>query len=215
MSKTEVLAELVSGGGLFPGSQIVCPHTEDRVRELSRISFIRALIPLIRVPSSSPIHLPKGPPPSTITEILGFQHHNFVRTYTVCFSQALYYPPSLTKLLTPHCFQDRVKMAHSGVRGPLQSDSFPLHFLILVFSQAPCSFQSLSCIQFFVNPWTAAFQTSLSITNTQSILKLMSIKLVMPSNHLILCHPLLFMPSLFPSIREGLFQWVSSLHQAA
>ena len=201
MSKTEVLAELVSGGGLLPGSQIVCPHMADRVRELSRISFIRALIPLIRVPSSSPIHLPKGPPPSTITEILGFQHHNFV-----CLRQGLYYTPSLTKLLTPHCFQDRVKMSHCGVRGPLQSDSFPLHFLILVFSQAPCSFQSLNCIQFFVNPWTAAFQASLSITNTWSILKLMSIKLVMPSNRLILCHPLLFMPSLFSSIREGLFQ---------
>ena len=80
MSKTEVLAELVSGGGLLPGSQMVCPHMADRVRELSRISFIRALISLIRVPPSSPIHLPKGPPSSTITELLGFQHHNFVRT---------------------------------------------------------------------------------------------------------------------------------------
>ena len=50
-------------------------------------------------------------------------------------------------------------------------------------------------------PWTAADQASLSITNSQSLLKLMSIQSVMPSNHLILCHPLLLLPSIFPSIR--------------
>ena len=53
----------------------------------------------------------------------------------------------------------------------------------------------------FVTPWTAAHQASLSITNSQSLLKLMSIESVMPSNHLILCHPLLLLPSIFPSIR--------------
>ena len=63
------------------------------------------------------------------------------------------------------------------------------------------SFQSLSCVWFFVIPWTAAHQASLSITNSQSLLKLMSIELVMPSNHLILCYPLLHPPSIFPSIR--------------
>ena len=52
-----------------------------------------------------------------------------------------------------------------------------------------------------MTPWTAACQASLSITNSQSLLKLMSIKSVMPSNHLILCHPLLLLPSIFPSIR--------------
>ena len=62
-------------------------------------------------------------------------------------------------------------------------------------------FQSLSRVRFFVTPWTAAHQASLSITNSQSLLKLMSIKLVMPSNHLILCRPLLLLPSIFPSIR--------------
>ena len=63
------------------------------------------------------------------------------------------------------------------------------------------SVQLLSHVQLFVTPWTAACQTSLSITNSQSLLKLMSIELVMPSNHLILCCPLLFPPSSFPSIR--------------
>ena len=62
------------------------------------------------------------------------------------------------------------------------------------------SVQSLSHIWFFAAPWTAACQASLSITNSCSLLKFMSIALVMPSNHLILCHPLL-PPSIFPSIR--------------
>ena len=61
--------------------------------------------------------------------------------------------------------------------------------------------QSLSRVQLFVTPWTAAHQASLSFTNSQSLLKLMSIESVMPSNHLILCHPLLLLPSIFPSIR--------------
>ena len=63
------------------------------------------------------------------------------------------------------------------------------------------SVQSLSCVWIFVTPWTAARQASLSITNSQSLLKLMSIELVMPFNHLILCRPLLLLPSIFPSIR--------------
>ena len=58
-----------------------------------------------------------------------------------------------------------------------------------------------SCVQIFATPWTAAHQASLSITNSQSLLKLMSTGLVMPSNHLILCCPLLLLPSIFPSIR--------------
>ena len=63
------------------------------------------------------------------------------------------------------------------------------------------SVQSLSHVHLFVTPWTAAHQVSLSITNSQSLLKLMSIELVMSSNHLILCHPLLLLPSILPSIR--------------
>ena len=63
------------------------------------------------------------------------------------------------------------------------------------------SVQSLSCVQLFATPWIAACQASLSITNSRSSLKLMSIRLVMPSSHLILCHPLLLLPSIFPSIR--------------
>ena len=61
--------------------------------------------------------------------------------------------------------------------------------------------QSLSCIWLFVTPWTAAHQASLSFTISWSLLKFMSIESVMPSNHLILCRPLLLPPSIFPSIR--------------
>ena len=63
------------------------------------------------------------------------------------------------------------------------------------------SVQSLSHVRLFVIPWTVAHQASLSITNSQSLPKLMSIESRMPSNHLILCHPLLLQPSIFPSIR--------------
>ena len=61
--------------------------------------------------------------------------------------------------------------------------------------------QSLSRVWFFVTPWTTAHQASLSFTLSWSLLKLKSIELMMPSNHLILCHPLLLLPSIFPSIR--------------
>ena len=63
------------------------------------------------------------------------------------------------------------------------------------------SVQSLSGVRLFATPWTTAHQASLSITNSQSLLKVISIELVMPSNHLILCHPLLLLPSIFTSIR--------------
>ena len=72
------------------------------------------------------------------------------------------------------------------------------------------SVQSLSRAQLFVTPWTAARQASLSITNSRSLLKLMSIESVMSSNHLILCHPLLLLPSIFPS--TGVFSNESVLH---
>ena len=70
--------------------------------------------------------------------------------------------------------------------------------------------QSLSHVQLFATPWASAHQPSLSITNSWSLLKLMSVVLVMPSNHLILCHPLLLLPSVFPSIR--VFSNESLLH---
>ena len=82
-----------------------------------------------------------------------------------------------------HCRQILYYLRHQG-------NSFP-----------PSSIQSLSCVQLFATPWTAAHQASLSITNSQSLPKLRSIESVMPSNHLILCRPLLSLPSFFPSIK--------------
>ena len=81
---------------------------------------------------------------------------------------------------------------------------------MLTMSVQFSSVQSLSCVQLFVTLWTAARQSSLSITNSQSLLKLTSIESVMPFNHLILCHPLLLLPSIFPSIR--VFSNESILH---
>ena len=72
------------------------------------------------------------------------------------------------------------------------------------------SVQSLSHVRFFVTPWITAHQASLSITKSGSLSKLTSIESVMPSNHLILCRPLLLLPSIFPSIR--VFSYESDLH---
>ena len=90
----------------------------------------------------------------------------------------------------------------------LQQESchFSLARLLLQFS----SVQSLSHVWLIACPWTAAHQAFLSISNSQSLLKLMSIESVMPSNHLILCHPLLLLLSIFPSIR--VFSNESVLH---
>ena len=84
-----------------------------------------------------------------------------------------------------HCKQILYQLSHQGSPEALSVSSV----------------QSLSRVRLFVTPWTAACQASLSITNSQSLPKLMSIELVMPSNHLILCHPLLLLPSILPSIR--------------
>jgi len=75
------------------------------------------------------------------------------------------------------------------------------------------SFQSLSRVRLFATPWIAACQASLSIINSWSSLRLTSIELVMPSSHLILCHPLFLLPPIPSSI--SLFQWVNSSHEVA
>ena len=78
----------------------------------------------------------------------------------------------------------------------------PVHNLsVMIWCSLIFIVQSLRHVQLFVTPWTAACQASLSFTISHSLLKLMSIDLVMASNHLILCHPLLLLPSVFPSIR--------------
>ena len=87
----------------------------------------------------------------------------------------------------------RKQSSPRGIESPIQDKPKEKHASSVQFS---CSLMFDS-----VSPWTAACQTSLSITNSQSLLKLMSIVSVMPSNHLILCHPLLLPPSIFLSIR--------------
>ena len=87
------------------------------------------------------------------------------------------------------------------VPGSTNPPVLPIHFHVgmHVFLSAAVV-QSLSRVRLFSTPWTVAHQASLSITTSQSLLKLMSIELVMPSSHLILCHPLLLLPSIFPRI---------------
>ena len=98
------------------------------------------------------------------------------------------------------------------VPGILQART--LEWVAISFSNAgewKVKVKSLSLVQLFVSPWTAALQASLSFTISQSLLKLMSIESMMPSNNLIFCCPLLLLPSIFPSLR--VFSRVSSLHQ--
>ena len=83
-------------------------------------------------------------------------------------------------------------------------------YRLLIFVVAVVVVHSLSRVWLFVTPWTAAHQVSLSFTISQSLLKLMPVELVIPSNHLILYHPLFFLPSIFPSIK---FSNESVLHK--
>ena len=90
---------------------------------------------------------------------------------------------------------------------------FFFHLALLICMLSSLQFSSvqwLSHVQLFVTPWTTAHQASLSITNSQSLPKPMSIESVMPSSHLILCHPLILLPSIFPSIKG--FSNESALH---
>ena len=105
-----------------------------------------------------------------------------------------------------HRHHDSSKINHRGTKvggGPIAGSPYPFSQIagillpIIQFS----SVQLLSQVRLFATPWTAACQASLSITNSWSLLKPMSIESVMPSNHLILCHPLLLQPSIFPNIR--------------
>ena len=129
------------------------------------------------------------------------------------------FPKSLSERQVP---QDKVS-SHSLHLIPAFPYWLPTNFTSCTFSFPDntepfnwfcfSSVQLVSCVRLFVTPWTAAQQASLSITNSLSLLKLMPIALVMPSNHLILCRPLLLLPSIFPSIR--VFSNVTSLHQVA
>ena len=93
---------------------------------------------------------------------------------------------------------------------PVSVSEKPLFYVFLKFISYFSSVQLLSRVRLFVTPWTTAHQASLSITNSWSLPKPMSIESVMPYNHLILCCPLLFLPSIFRSI--GVFSDESALH---
>ena len=101
--------------------------------------------------------------------------------------------PCTGRRILIHCATREVLLIHFNANGPKWF--FELYVVVVVVVR------SRSRVRLFVTPWTAACQASLSITNSQILLRLMSIESVMPSNHLIFCHPLLLLPSIFPSIR--------------
>ena len=99
-----------------------------------------------------------------------------------------------------------------AVKSNIAQESIMLDPWIKANSVQFSSVQLLSRVRLFVTPWIAACQASLSITNPWSSLKVMSIELVMPFSHLILCCPLLLLPPIPPSIRVFFFQWINSSH---
>ena len=129
-------------------------------------------------------------------------------TTTISFSSQPQFTPLKKVSLLIKNFLILTCMTSSYQRWCCSSPIVKSHLYIYLFSVFS-SVQSLSCVQLFATPKTAACQASLSFGNCQSLPKTTSIELVMPSNHLILCHPLL-MPSIFPSLR--VFSNESALH---
>ena len=132
-------------------------------------------------------------------------YEDTLRQGTTFFSHHHPYPPH-----TEHRFQEgwwkQLLKYHqmytwTSTKYILNYHSFNIFVLYYSFKLKFSSVKLLSLVRIFVTPWTPARQASLSITNSQSLPKLMSIELVMPSNHLILCRPLVLLPSIFPSIR--------------
>ena len=113
-----------------------------------------------------------------------------------------------SRLVVSLCYPMNCSPLGSSVHGIFQTRI--LVWVAISFSNPARSVQSLSCVRDFATPRTSACQASLSITNSRSLLKLMSIESVMPSNHLILCSPLILSPSISPSIR--VFSNESVLH---
>ena len=116
--------------------------------------------------------------------------------------------PSTNALLAPG--GPHTGVPHRALHDQARTSRRPSAVLHTISAVEFSSVQSLSRVQLSATPWTAAHQASLSITNSWSLPKLMPIELVMPSNHLILCPPLLPLPSIFPSIR--VFSNESALH---
>ena len=98
-----------------------------------------------------------------------------------------------------HCLLNTTKegTAHHARWSPHALTNLPSWSFRVAFGGIFSAVQSLSCVRFFATPWTAARQAPLSITNSRSFLKLMSVELVMTSKHLILCRPLFLLPSIF------------------
>ena len=119
-----------------------------------------------------------------------YRHISFYCNSFYCASQTLHF-----FFLIEGLWQPCVQQVYYAV-----SPTFA-HFMSLCHILVVDAVQSLSCVQLFANPQTAACQTSLSFTISQSLLNLMSIESMMPSSHLTLCRPLLLLPSIFPSIR--------------
>ena len=128
---------------------------------------------------------------TSLTDFISYKESCFL----ICISSLLYFLSCLP--IQPSVHPSVCSCVHTSVH----SSNYQMFIEQLPGIVQFSSIQLLSHVQLFATLWTAAHQASLSITNSQSLLKLMSIESVMPSNHLILCRPLLLLPSIFPRIR--------------
>ena len=131
--------------------------------------------------------------------------HFFFSFFSSCFFSELVISTTLSSTSLIFCINQFANNFFQCIKKKIQLMYSSVLFGSLYFLS---SVQLLSPVRLFETPWTAACQASLSITNSRSLLKVMSVESVMPSNHLILCCPLLPLPSLFPSIRVFLMSQV-------
>ena len=146
------------------------------------------------------------------SSVYGISQTGILEWVVISFSRGSSWPRDRTHIsFISHIDRGRILyVTLSRLESPLK------HLLLKNFQNQSITFssvQSLSCVWLFATPWIAACQASLSITNSRGPSIPMSIESVRPSNHLILCHPLLLLPSIFPNIR--VFSNESTLHQVA
>ena len=144
------------------------------------------------------LHSPWGHKELDMTECITRSHASLQQTYiNPNLADADYLQCQCTKYRRMCCMKVENYVKFLKIHGSIIRLCYVWYYILITVN----SVQSLSCVQLFATPWTTERQASLSITNSQNLPRLMSTELVMPSNHLILCHPLLLLPSIFPNIR--------------
>ena len=179
-------------------------HTSNHLILCCRLLLLLSIFPSIRVFFSESALRIRWPKYCRFSfSISSYKEYSGVISFEIDWFDLLAVQGTLKSLLQPHSSKASILWCSAFfiVQIFWENSKIITRCWITVDRRMFCSVQSLGCVWLFATPWTAVSQASLSITNSWSPPKPMSIVLVMPSNHLILCHPLLLLPSVFPSIR--------------